>query len=195
MRKKSFRSGSDFPAEKVDEKVEWDDLVLDSRARSDLEEIGAWIEHSDRLSATRDSRKRRKRGCRVLFTGPSGTGKTLAASLLGRLASRDVYRIDLSSVASKYIGETEKNLARTFDRAEEERRILFFDEADALFGNRTDVKNASDRYANQEVSYLLQRMEMFGGVVILASNLDNDVDEALLRRFDSVIRFPKTKRG
>lgn len=132
-----------------------------------------------------------KPGYRALFHGPSGTGKTLTASLLGKHTGRDVYRIDLSQVVSKFIGETEKNLARIFTKAEDRNWILFFDEADALFGKRTSVRDAHDRYANQEVSYLLQRIESFDGLVILASNLRNNIDEAFLRRFQSVIHFPK----
>jgi SpoVK/Ycf46/Vps4 family AAA+-type ATPase len=134
--------------------------------------------------------KKIKPGHRVLFWGPPGTGKTLTATLLGKATKRDVYRIDLSKVVSKYIGETEKNLANVFDQAENKDWILFFDEADALFGKRTNVSNAHDRYANQEVSYLLQRIEDFPGVVILASNMKGNLDEAFTRRFQAMIHFP-----
>ena len=126
----------------------------------------------------------------MLFHGPPGTGKTLTAGLLGKIAQKDVYRIDLSMVISKYIGETEKNLARLFDKAERKDWILFFDEADSLFGKRGQVKDAHDKYANQEVSYLLQRVEAYNGLVILASNFKNNIDEAFLRRFQSIIYFP-----
>ena len=122
--------------------------------------------------------------------GESGTGKTLSACLLGQRCGREVLRVDLSQVSSKYIGETEKNLARLFAAAEDTGWILFFDEADALFGKRTSVSDAHDRYANQEVSYLLQRIEAFGGVVILATNLRHNIDDAFLRRFQSVVAFP-----
>ena len=125
-----------------------------------------------------------------MLAGPPGTGKTLTAALLGKLTGRDVYRIDLSMIISKFIGETEKNLAQLFDRAENKDWILFFDEADALFGKRTGVRDAHDRYANQEVSYLLQRVETFGGLVILASNFKANIDEAFIRRFQSIIHFP-----
>ena len=125
-----------------------------------------------------------------LFHGAPGTGKTLSASLVGKQCGREVYKLDLSMVVSKYIGETEKNLARVFDLAEHREWILFFDEADALFGQRTRVADAHDRYANQEVSFLLQRVEEFAGVVILASNLKANIDDAFLRRFHSVVHFP-----
>ena len=132
----------------------------------------------------------KRQGYTSLFYGPPGTGKTLSACLLGKLCDCEVYKIDLSMVVSKYIGETEKNLARVFDQAENQRWILFFDEADALFGKRTTVSDSHDRYANQEVSFLLQRIEEFNGVVILASNLKGNIDDAFLRRFQSVVNFP-----
>jgi SpoVK/Ycf46/Vps4 family AAA+-type ATPase len=134
--------------------------------------------------------RRMRPGFTSLFFGPPGTGKTLAACVLGKLCNCEVYRIDLSMVVSKYIGETEKNLSRVFDQAEHRNWILFFDEADALFGKRTQVSDAHDRYANQEVSYLLQRIEEFSGVVILASNIRANIDDAFLRRFQSVVQFP-----
>jgi SpoVK/Ycf46/Vps4 family AAA+-type ATPase len=135
-------------------------------------------------------KKKIKAGYRVLFYGPPGTGKTLTASLLGKTAGLDVYRIDLSMVVSKYIGETEKNLANIFDQAENKNWLLFFDEADALFGKRTQTTSSNDRHANQEVSYLLQRIEDYPGVVILATNLKANLDEAFTRRFQSMIYFP-----
>jgi len=134
-------------------------------------------------------KSRIKPGFRVLFSGPPGTGKTLTASLLGKYTKCDVFRIDLSLVVSKYIGETEKNLSKLFDRAENEDWILFFDEADALFGKRTGVRDAHDKYANQEVSYLLQRIESHSGLVILATNMKNNIDSAFTRRFNSIIEF------
>jgi SpoVK/Ycf46/Vps4 family AAA+-type ATPase len=126
----------------------------------------------------------------VLFYGPPGTGKTLTATLLGKYTGRDVFRVDLALVVSKYIGETEKNLAGLFDKAEHKDWILFFDEADAIFGKRTGVRDAHDKYANQEVSYLLQRIEMHSGLTILASNFKNNIDDAFLRRFNSIVYFP-----
>ncbi len=137
-----------------------------------------------------DLKKRIKPGFRVLFYGASGTGKTFTAALLGKYTGREVYRVDLSMIVSKYIGETEKNLSGVFDKAENKDWILFFDEADALFGKRTGVNDAHDRYANQEVSFLLQRIENYDGLAILSTNLKRNMDEAFMRRFQSVIYFP-----
>ncbi|MPT33940.1 MAG: ATP-binding protein [Flavobacterium sp.] len=136
-----------------------------------------------------DMQKTLKPGFRVLFYGDPGTGKTLAASLLGKYTNRPVFRVDVSMLVSKYIGETEKQLAKLFDRAENKNWILFFDEADSIFGKRTNVRDAQDKYANQEVSYLLQRIETFSGLIILASNYKNNMDKAFTRRFHSCIRF------
>src|SRR5690606_1665724 len=139
--------------------------------------------------------KRLNPGFRVLFHGPPGTGKTLTASLLGKYTGKEVYKIDLSMVVSKFIGETEKNLANLFDKAENKDWILFFDEADALFGKRTNVRDAHDKYANQEVSFLLQRTETYAGLVILATNFKNNIDDAFARRFQSHIYFPSPAFG
>jgi SpoVK/Ycf46/Vps4 family AAA+-type ATPase len=129
------------------------------------------------------------KGVNMLFAGPSGTGKTMAAGILARELGLDLYKIDLSSVVSKYIGETEKNLSRIFQEAQHSDSILFFDEADALFGKRSEVKDAHDRYANIEIAYLLQRMDEYDGVVILATNLRNNIDEAFTRRMHATIDF------
>jgi len=126
----------------------------------------------------------------VLFAGPSGTGKTMAADVLANVLGLDLYRIDLSTVVSKYIGETEKNLARIFAEATTSNAILFFDEADALFGKRTQVRDAHDRYANVEVSYLLQKMDEYTGMVVLATNLRKNMDEAFVRRLHATVEFP-----
>ncbi|PPK73943.1 ATPase family protein associated with various cellular activities (AAA) [Methylobacter tundripaludum] len=142
------------------------------------------------VSKPRFSKKKIRPGYRALFYGPSGTGKTLTATLVGKYSGKAVFRIDLSRVVSKYIGETEKNLSRLFDKAENKNWILFFDEADALFGKRTDIRNAHDKYANQEVAYLLQRIESYNGVVILASNQRANIDDAFVRRFQTIIHFP-----
>lgn len=179
-----------FPAQRITTRLEWRDLVLPEYVMEEIEEIKAWIEHRQRLLMEWGLGRQIKPGFRSLFYGPPGTGKTLTASLLGKSTGLDVYRIDLSLVVSKYIGETEKNLAKVFDQAERNDWILFFDEADALFGKRTQTSSAHDRYANQEVAYLLQRIEEFSGVVILASNLKGNVDEAFARRFQSMIYFP-----
>jgi SpoVK/Ycf46/Vps4 family AAA+-type ATPase len=130
------------------------------------------------------------KGLHALFSGPSGTGKTMAAEIMARELGLELHKIDLSGVVSKYIGETEKNLARIFAEAEATSAILFFDEADALFGKRSDVKDAHDRYANIETSFLLQRMEEYEGVTILATNLRRNLDEAFSRRLAFVVQFP-----
>lgn len=182
--------GAQFPAKRVETPLDWDDLVLDPHAREDLDEILVWLKHQTTLLKEWNLERMIKRGYRALFYGPPGTGKTMTAALLGKSTGHEVYRIDLSQVVSKYIGETEKNLANIFDRAENSQWILFFDEADALFGKRTLTKDAKDRYANQEVAYLLQRIEDFPGVAILATNFKGNIDEAFTRRFQSMIYFP-----
>jgi len=179
-----------FPAREITTTLDWDDLILNENVLEQIEELKHWIEHHETLMEEWNMRGRIKPGYRTLFYGPPGTGKTLTVTLLGKYTGRKVYRIDLSTVVSKYIGETEKNLAGLFDKARNKGWILFFDEADALFGKRTGVKDAHDRYANQEVSYLLQRIEDFDGMVILASNFKANIDEAFLRRFNAIIQFP-----
>lgn len=189
------RFGSGFPARRLETAQTWDDLVLEPGTMAQVLEIDAWIRHGDELLHDLELAARVQPGYRALFYGPSGTGKTLTAALLGQRAGLDVYRIDLSQVISKYIGETEKNLEGVFRQAETKRWILFFDEADALFGKRTRISDAHDRFANQEVSYLLQRVEDYPGVVILASNLRNNLDDAFARRFQSIIHFPMPRPG
>jgi hypothetical protein len=181
---------SDFPARLVRTDRAWEDLVLPPMTREQLEEIKSWIVHGETLLGDWQMRAKLRPGFTVLFHGPPGTGKTLSACLIGKHAGCDVYKVDLSLIVSKYVGETEKNLARIFDAAEHRRWILFFDEADALFGRRTQVDSAHDRFANQEVSFLLQRIEEFHGVIILASNLKSNIDDAFIRRFQSVLHFP-----
>jgi SpoVK/Ycf46/Vps4 family AAA+-type ATPase len=183
----------DFPAQLLQTKQEWSDLVLPESTFEQLEEIRIWIDHHDTLLGDWGMAKKIKPGYRALFHGPPGTGKTLTATLLGKRTNKEVFRIDLSTVVSKFIGETEKNLATLFDKAQNKNWILFFDEADALFGKRTSVRDAHDKYANQEVSYLLQRIEEFSGLVILASNFKTNIDEAFTRRFQSIIYFPMPK--
>jgi hypothetical protein len=179
-----------FPARRVHTNLTWHDLVLPNSTLQQLEEIRDWLLHGRTLLHDWGMASRLRPGYTSLFCGPPGTGKTLSACLLGKLCNCEVYKIDLSMVVSKYIGETEKNLARVFDQAEHRGWILFFDEADALFGKRTRVADSHDRYANQEVSFLLQRIEDFDGVVILASNLRHNIDDAFLRRFQSIVEFP-----
>ena len=179
-----------FPAKRIHTDMDWSDLVLETETLQGVEEIRDWLEYGDVLLHDWGMAKKIKPGFRVLFHGPPGTGKTFTATLLGKSSGRDVYRVDLSMVVSKYIGETEKNLSKVFDQAEHKHWILFFDEADALFGKRTQTASANDRYANQEVSFLLQRMEDFPGVVILATNLRANLDEAFSRRFQSMVYCP-----
>lgn len=183
----------EFPARLIETGLQWEHLVLPQTTLEQLEEIKHWIIYGDKLLDDWDMRQKLPPGFTSLFHGPPGTGKTFSACLLGKYCDCDVYKIDLSLIVSKYIGETEKNLARIFDMAEHKGWILFFDEADALFGRRSKVDDAHDRYANQEISFLLQRIEDFHGVVILASNLKTNIDEAFLRRFQSVIYFPMPK--
>ena len=184
------RFSMDFPAEHIETEMEWDDLVLHPNTLRQIREIEHWIKHNDTLLYDWGMKKQIKPGYRALFYGPPGTGKTLTATLLGKHTGKDVFRIDLSRVVSKYIGETEKNLSRLFDKAENKNWILFFDEADALFGKRTDIRDAHDKYANQEVAYLLQRIEGYNGLVILASNQRANIDDAFVRRLQTIIHFP-----
>ena len=183
----------DFAAKLLNTEMTWEDVVLEPYTKEQIMEIKDWIEYGHTLLYDWGLKKKAGPGFRALFYGPSGTGKTLTASVLGKLTNRDVYRIDLSLIISKYIGETEKNLAKILNKAENKDWILFFDEADALFGKRTNISDSHDRYANQEVSYLLQRIEDFDGVIILASNLKGNIDDAFMRRFQSVIHFPLPK--
>jgi hypothetical protein len=182
--------GPDFPASLITTQLEWKDLVLDEGTMDRVHMIGLWIAHSRTLMRDRGLSRRLKPGYRCLFHGAPGTGKTLTASLLGKKYRRPVYRVDISRVVSKWIGETEKNLAALFDQAHDRDWILFFDEADALFGKRTEGGSANDRSANQQIAYLLQRLEDFPGVAILATNQHDHLDEAFARRFQSSIRFP-----
>ena len=187
--------GSGFPARRISTRLGWDDLVLDAEVMEEVQGIVTWFRHGQRLLGDWQLDKALKPGYRSLFFGPPGTGKTLTATLIGQAVQADVYRIDLSMVVSKYIGETEKNLAQVFDQAQSRRWILFFDEADALFGKRTATSSSNDRYANQEVAYLLQRVEDFPGTVILATNLKANIDEAFARRFQSLVPFALPDAG
>jgi len=181
---------SQFPAKPISTELNWEDLVVNDQVMADLQDIKNWLIHSKKILVDWGLHSRLKNGYRALFYGPPGTGKTFAASLIGKSTGKAVFRVDLSLVVSKYIGETEKNLGKLFDEAENKDWILFFDEADALFGKRTQTKGANDRYANQEVAYLLQRIEDFAGLVILATNIQTNIDEAFARRFQSMVYFP-----
>lgn len=179
-------------AQPIRSQVGWDDLVMPSKEQQTLQAIVAQVKQRAKVYEQWGFGNRGQRGLGIsaLFAGASGTGKTLAAEVLASELQLDLYRIDLSSVVSKYIGETEKNLRRIFDAAETGGAILLFDEADALFGKRSEVKDSHDRYANMEVAYLLQRMEAYRGLAILTTNLRNSLDQAFLRRLRFVVQFP-----
>jgi hypothetical protein len=180
---------AEFPAQPVTTEMEREDIVLHPATWNSIEEILEWLEYKEQFEALPGMKKRMRPGFRALFFGPPGTGKTMVACWLGKRTGRPVYRIDLSMVVSKYIGETEKNLSNIFRKASAQDWILFFDEADALFGRRTQVSSSNDRHANQEVSFLLQRVESYDGLVILASNFKENMDEAFTRRFDLMAHF------
>jgi hypothetical protein len=184
------RFGPAFPAQRLETPYERKDLVLPEDAAEEIDDIVAWVRHERELMEDWGLGKHVKPGYRALFHGPPGTGKTMAAAVLGKELGLPVFRVDLSRVVSKWIGETEKNLAALFDQAADGDMILFFDEADALFGKRGDTRSANDRHANQQISYLLQRIEDCPGVVILASNLKGNIDAAFARRFQAMVYFP-----
>ena len=179
-------------ARKVATHYRWDDIVLPNDTLEQLREMCGMVEHRHLVYETWgfDRKLALGKGVMALFAGPSGTGKTMAADVIAGALGLDLYKIDLSGVVSKYIGETEKNLGSIFSEAESSNAILFFDEADALFGKRSEVKDAHDRYANIETAYLLQRMEEYSGAVILATNLKMNLDEAFSRRLHFVVDFP-----
>jgi hypothetical protein len=179
-------------AERIDSRAVWDDLVLPPEQTSQLRDLADRVRQSWRVREDWgwESRGTRGLGTAALFTGASGTGKTLAAEVLAAELALDLYRIDLGQIVSKYIGETEKNLERIFTAAEHGGAILLFDEADALFGKRSEVRDSHDRYANVEVSYLLQRMETYRGLAILTTNQKSTLDQAFLRRLSTVVSFP-----
>jgi ATPase family associated with various cellular activities (AAA) len=182
----------DLLAQRLDAKATWDDFVLPASETNALREICI---HARQRVQVYDvwgfsARMNRGMGSSALFAGESGTGKTMAAEVIANELKLNLYRIDLSAVVSKYIGETEKNLRQVFDAAEDGASILFFDEADALFGKRSEVKDSHDRYANIEINYLLQRMEAYSGLAILATNLKTSLDTAFLRRLRFIVQFP-----
>jgi hypothetical protein len=179
-------------AQRIASTAQWDDLILPDAQRETLRQIVAHVRHRMVVYETWGFAEKGRRGLGVstLFTGESGTGKTLAAEVLAHELNLDLYRIDLSSVVSKYIGESEKNLRQIFDAAEQGGVALLFDEADALFGKRTEVKDSHDRYANIEVGYLLQRLEAFEGLAILTTNFKSSLDRAFQRRLRFIVTFP-----
>ena len=187
----SVRPGMDALAERLDPKATWDDIVLPDEEMGLLRQIADQVEQRNKVYEEWGFARKMNRGLgiSVLFAGESGTGKTMAAEVLANHLRLNLYRIDLSAVVSKYIGETEKNLRRVFDAAEDGGAILFFDEADALFGKRSEVKDSHDRYANIEINYLLQRMEGYRGLAILATNMKSAMDIAFMRRLRFVANF------
>jgi hypothetical protein len=178
-------------AQRVAPKASWDDIVLPDGDTALLHQIAAQVGNRSQVYQDWGFGRKSSRGLGItaLFAGVSGSGKTMAAEVIANHLKLDLYRIDLSAVVSKYIGETEKNLRKLFDAAEDGGAILFFDEADALFGKRTEVKDSHDRYANIEINYLLQRMESYGGLAILASNMKSSLDQAFLRRLRFIVTF------
>lgn len=186
------RRDLDGVAKRIETHSTWEDLILPAETESVLQEIVAQTRHRYRVYDDwgMAARSRRGLGIGALFHGPSGTGKTLAAEVMANELKVDLYHVDLSQMVSKYIGETEKNLEKVFTAAESAGALLLFDEADALFGKRSDVKDAHDRYANIEVGYLLQRIEAYDGLVVLTTNLKGSLDAAFLRRFRFVVPFP-----
>jgi len=177
----------EFPIHHIATQKHWADLVLNPSTLQQIDQLFTWLKQHKENVNTRDSLRN---GFRALFYGPAGTGKSLTAAILGNELDTEVYEIDLSHLVSKYIGETEKNLELLFESAESKGWILFFDEADALFGKRTGVKDSHDKYANQEINYLLQRIEDYNGLVIVSSNSKPNLDDAFTRRFHSLIHFP-----
>lgn len=182
----------DLLVQKLDLKSTWDDIVLPENSLKLLKQIANQVKFRSQVYDMWGFRKKMNRGLGInaLFVGESGTGKTMAAEVIANELNLHLYRIDLSGVVSKYIGETEKNLRRVFDAAEDGGAILFFDEADALFGKRSEVKDSHDRYANIEINYLLQRMESYNGLAILATNKKSALDEAFTRRLRFIVQFP-----
>jgi SpoVK/Ycf46/Vps4 family AAA+-type ATPase len=179
-------------ARHIEPRYGWEDIVLPPDGFAQLREMCARARHQMTvLEQWGYGRKHaRRRGTTALFAGPPGTGKTMAAEIVAGALGLDLYRIDLSAVVSKYIGETEKNLERIFRAADQGDAVLLFDEADAIFGKRSEVRDARDRYANVEVAYLLQRLEVYEGLAVLTTNLRGNIDEAFVRRLDCVLEFP-----
>jgi hypothetical protein len=191
------RRGLDSLAQRIDARATWDDIVLPDAQLRLLRRIADQVGQRNQVYETWGFARRTTRGLGInaLFAGPSGTGKTMAAEVIANHLRLNLYRIDLSAVVSKYIGETEKNLARLFDAAEAGGVVLFFDEADALFGKRTEIRDSHDRYANIEINYLLQRMEAYHGLAILATNMKSALDSAFVRRLRFVVDLPHPARA
>ncbi|UQZ88715.1 AAA family ATPase [Deltaproteobacteria bacterium Smac51] len=186
-------TGYDF-VHRLETGLQWDELILPVPVLRQLDDILYWVSDGWRVIGELGLGKHLRPGYKALFYGPPGTGKTLTAALIGQTVGRPVYRVDLSQIVSKYIGETEKNLEQLFRLAEGRDWILFFDEADALFHKRTEVEDAHDRHANQQTAYLLQRLENFPNLVIMATNLQDNIDSAFTRRFNCGVFFPMPGR-
>ena len=182
-------------SEQLDPNATWEDIVLPAETMRELRTVAAHVTHQGRIYAEWGFERRFTRGGGVvaLFSGPSGTGKTMAAEIIATETGMELYKIDLSSVVSKYIGETEENLERIFTEAEHSNAVLLFDEADAVFGDRASVSDATDRYANVEVNYLLQRIESYDGVVVLTTNYESNIDSAFMRRIDHSVSFRRPR--
>jgi hypothetical protein len=185
-------AGLERLARRVEPAVGWDDIVLPESARSQLHDLASRARNRDQVLIEWKMRKGggRGRGVTALFAGDSGTGKTMSAEVIAGELGLDLYTVNLATVVDKYVGETEKNLERIFTEAGGVNAVLLFDEADAIFGKRSEVRDAHDRYANIESAYLLQRMETFDGLAVLATNLRSNIDEAFTRRLDMIIDFP-----
>jgi hypothetical protein len=185
-------AGLERLARRIEPAAGWDDLVLPAVTLRHLKELAARIRHRDVVLGDWNMRPggSRGRGVVALFAGDSGTGKTMSAEVIAGDLGLELFAIDLSTVVDKYIGETEKNLERIFTEADEINGVLLFDEADALFGKRSEVRDAHDRYANMQVSYLLQRLESFDGLAVLSTNMRSNIDEAFARRLDAIVDFP-----
>jgi len=183
-------------AEQLEPSATWDDIELHEDTMRELRTVGAHVTHSGEIYSEWAFEERFSRGSGVvaLFAGPSGTGKTMAAEIIASETGMELYKIDLSSVVSKYIGETEENLERIFTEAEHSNAILLFDEADAVFGDRSSVSDSTDRYANVEVNYLLQRVESYDGVVLLTTNYESNIDNAFMRRIDHNVSFKRPQK-
>lgn len=180
---------TEFPAKLIKTEMTWNELVLNPVILDEIKNINTWLLHKDEIDESKVLSKKLNKGYKCLFYGPPGTGKTLSTLLIGKKNNKDVYRIDLSQIISKYVGETEKNLAKIFNIAENKNWILFFDEAESLFSKRTSVNDSKDKFANQQTAYLLQRVEEYKGLIILATNLKPNIDTAFSRRIQSIINF------
>jgi SpoVK/Ycf46/Vps4 family AAA+-type ATPase len=179
-------------ARKIEAKFQWEDIILPNDAKSLLKDACNQIKFRQTVFGDWGFEKKLSygKGLSILFSGPPGTGKTMSAQVVANELQLELYKVDIAKLVSKFIGETEKNLEEIFDEAQLSNAILFFDEADAIFGKRTEVKDSHDRHANVETAYLLQRIEDYEGVTILATNYLKNIDEAFLRRFNFIINFP-----